>query len=841
MEKRSILVLLLMALVAIHIAAAPVDEGAARLVASRMMQSSTTARMMRGSSSPVLQHTQASLAAPGHADYYVFNTSDGSAFVIVAGDDRAEAVLGYGEGSLDMAVLPCNLRWLLDSYTEQMEYLHAHPDVQVELSAPADNENIIPMITSDWGQQVPFYNQCPMYQGERSVTGCVATAMAQVMNYWRYPARLPALGGYNTRSHHIYVSPLPGTDVNWDNMLNNYGATPYSDAQANAVATLMRYCGQAVRMDYSPEGSGAYVDQQLSAMKTFGYNPAATVVGKGTTPYDEWREILLAELRAGRPLLYSANDPAAGGHAFVVDGYYDGKFHINWGWNGNNNGYFALGAFNVRNYSFLSSQQILADLYPRDSEHEVRDLHDFVADGIYYRYGDVDGEVAVAPRDSRYGSYSGHVTIPATVTHDGRELAVTAIGDLAFYSCYTLTGVDLPEGVTRIGQQAFGVCLELDSIALPSTLRQVDARAFVECTSLTAVYTPSQEAWLSIRFADRNANPVSLSHRLLVAGQELEHLTVPQAVTSLSPYALVDCTTLRSVAMHDGVTTVGTSALEGCTALTTVTMPAAMSSLGARAFYGCTALTGLAVPSGIERLENDLFNGCASLTGVSLPDGLTSIGNAVFNGCSSLTAIAIPEGVTTIGANALKGCSRLAAASLPTTLTAIGEGAFHSCSSLAAVTIPDGVRAVEGQTFYRCSRLRELTLGKQLETIALKAFDGCAGLAAITCRGSVPPAVANPDCFVRSIYSTARLMVPASALALYKRTGIWPWFTNMVGINVDFPYGDVNEDGEVNIADVNAIIDAILTGERGTAHDVNGDGEVNIADVNAVIDMIMLA
>jgi hypothetical protein len=265
MEKRSILVLLLMALVAIHIAAAPVDEGAARLVASRLMQSSTTARMMRGSSSPVLQHTQASLAALGHADYYVFNTSDGSAFVIVAGDDRAEAVLGYGEGSLDMAVLPCNLRWLLDSYTEQMEYLHAHPDVQVELSAPADNENIIPMITSDWGQQAPFYNQCPMYQGERSVTGCVATAMAQVMNYWRYPARLPALGGYNTRSHHIYVSPLPGTDVNWDNMLNNYGATPYSDAQANAVATLMRYCGQAVRMDYSPEGSGAYVDQQLSA------------------------------------------------------------------------------------------------------------------------------------------------------------------------------------------------------------------------------------------------------------------------------------------------------------------------------------------------------------------------------------------------------------------------------------------------------------------------------------------------------------------------------------------------------------------------------------------------
>ena len=845
----------------IGMSAATINVEEARSVAGRFMGSKAAGKLMRSVPELNLAYTEVSTAQLMQADYYVFNASDGGSFVIVAGDDRAEPILGYGEGTLDMNDLPCNLRCMFAQYKEQMEWLLANPGAKVGRNIPVNDVTIAPLLSSNWSQSKPYYNQCPIFQGEYSVTGCVATAMAQVMYYWRYPEYAPSLSGYRTRSHSINVPSLPGKALDWDNMLDDYAATPYTDVQSDAVATLMRYCGQAVRMDYSPMGSGAYVNQQLSAMKRFGYNPGSEQVAKNYLTYDDWDALLMAELLAGRPILYAANDPGAGGHAFVLDGYYDGKYHINWGWGGNYDGYFALGAFNVRTYSFLSGQEFLSEMYPTQAS-ESKDLFDFEVDGLYYRYGDNDGEAWVTCRDTRYNTYSGDIVVPEHVVVDGTELLVTAIGDnafrdcdgltsvtlpqslthigaLAFRNCYNLRAIDIPQHVSSFGQQAFAACLGLQSITLPSSLTQVAARAFVGCENLKTVHTSSLEAWLSISFADRYSNPVSLTHSLMVDGRELEHLVVPGSAGAVGQYSFVDCYSLKSVTLEEGVEEIGAYAFAYCSNLTDLTMPQFMTSLGNQAFVDCKGLTSVTVPEGVERLSASVFSGCSRLKNVTLPSTLTVIDNNAFLECAELDAVTIPQGVTIIGDNAFKSCGKIKAIDLPDGMTKIGESAFQGCSALTAVVIPDQIQVIPSQTFYRCTALKKLTLGKSLTTIDFKAFADCKQITSVTCRSEVPPVAANPDCFARSIYPVASLYVPAEALSVYKNSGIWPWFTNMIGINVDAVPADVNGDGEVNIADVNMVIDAIMLDNGDLSCDVNGDGEVNIADVNAIIDIIL--
>ena len=344
-------------LLTMSMSAATLDAPSAQARAYQFLASHSVAKLNAGNSTLSLSHVESSAVNSRCADYYVFNSTDGKAFVIVAGDDRAEEILGYGEGSIDMTDLPCNLQWWLDQYKEQIEFLIANPDEKVEkASAPrrdSDGQLVItPMLTCNWSQSEPYYNMCPLSNGERCVTGCVATAMAQVMYYWRYPDRTNGVSGYWCRSLGTMLSGLPATTFEWDDMLDSY-AGKYTKAQGDAVAKLMRYCGQSCNMGYSPDGSGAYTSQQLSGMKKFGYSNNAKDVTRSSWWYEnyttaEWEALIKAELDARRPILYSANDINAGGHAFVCDGYDNtGMFHFNFGWYGTCDGWYTSSALNM--------------------------------------------------------------------------------------------------------------------------------------------------------------------------------------------------------------------------------------------------------------------------------------------------------------------------------------------------------------------------------------------------------------------------------------------------------------------------------------------------------------
>ena len=275
--------------------------------------------------------------------YYVFNAENNAGFVIVSSDDRTKAVLGYSDhGAIDMNNLPENVAAWLGYYAEAISSLQDSPqDVEYHTTATATTRrNIAPLIQSNWDQSSPFNNQC-VFSGITCVTGCVATAMAQVMNYHKYPKTVPAIAGYtNGRT----IPDLPAVTLDWANMCNTY--FPYderTDAQNNAVATLMRYCGQSVEMNYGTGSSGTTTGlASVALVKYFGYNKSVHAIYRDGYSEEGWENAIYQELSANYPIIYSGRTTTNAGHAFIVDGYKDGLYHVNWGWGSWCDGYFVL-------------------------------------------------------------------------------------------------------------------------------------------------------------------------------------------------------------------------------------------------------------------------------------------------------------------------------------------------------------------------------------------------------------------------------------------------------------------------------------------------------------------
>lgn len=282
------------------------------------------------------------------ATVYLF-ASDGNALVVPA-DDRVAPVLGYIDGCAD-GELPPQMEWWLSEYSRQIDYVMAQPESGSGLyitlpsrKAETAKAPIAPMVSTRWNQDSPYNYNCPVVSGSKSMTGCVATAAAQVMKYHNYP---PAGTGTITYTDNNTTRTLnfDGKPFDWDNMLDSYNVT-YNSTQRDAVAYLMQAVGYASQMSYSPEASGAQSPAMLAGVKQyFGYNEKATMLNRQNFPLAEWEDLIYENLKTVGPVYYAGADNIQGGHAFVCDGYSsDGFFHFNWGWGGAYDGYFKLTA-----------------------------------------------------------------------------------------------------------------------------------------------------------------------------------------------------------------------------------------------------------------------------------------------------------------------------------------------------------------------------------------------------------------------------------------------------------------------------------------------------------------
>jgi hypothetical protein len=353
MGKRILLVfgLALIAWTMAHAEQVSVDEAqsiASRFMAQRGMGTVAMSQPLRAPRSKANTSQQ-------EAAYYVFNAAKDRGFVIVSGDDRTEQVLGYSDkGNFDPENVPENMQAWLDQYVEEIALLDEGV-ITVDRSQsdvlPKAGSAVSPLLTSQWGQGTPFKFQCPQYNGSYCVTGCVATAMAQIMYYHQWPSSTSqTIPGYTQTSGDLNgttYNALGTTTFNWNIMKDYYSSseTSTTDNSNNAVARLMRYCGQAVETKYGVNSSGA-VEQSEVFVDYFRYSPKARKLYRFDYSYSQWESLILNELRSNRPLFYGGYKHK-GGHAFVCDGYDgNGYYHFNWGWRGDGDGYFLLTSLN---------------------------------------------------------------------------------------------------------------------------------------------------------------------------------------------------------------------------------------------------------------------------------------------------------------------------------------------------------------------------------------------------------------------------------------------------------------------------------------------------------------
>ncbi|MBQ7421911.1 MAG: C10 family peptidase [Prevotella sp.] len=369
MKKKSF-ILMVMAGVAAIAYAGPVSRSAARQSAEAFLAERGLGQMKASSLNIV--KTAPRKGSATEAAYYVFNLENNGGYVIASGDDRTPAVLGYADsGSFDADNLPDNMRAWLQGYADQIQWMDDNGVVAApQVKAPRKTSEgvtelaktvIKPMVKTKWNQGAPYNNLCPKgleTSGSEytPVTGCVATAMAQLMYYYKYPtATVAEIPSYkqkytvNGKDTLVTRPSIPaGSVIDWDNMQETYTNSTASTPANDAVAQLMLYCGIAEEMGYG-HSSGAGISPATTMPKYFGYGKCMKQIGRNTYDIDEWENILYNELANSRPLYYTGAS-TGGGHAFILDGYDgNGYYHVNWGWGGSSDGYFLIDILNPYN------------------------------------------------------------------------------------------------------------------------------------------------------------------------------------------------------------------------------------------------------------------------------------------------------------------------------------------------------------------------------------------------------------------------------------------------------------------------------------------------------------
>lgn len=438
-------------------AAATLGAGAESLTPARALERLERSSVPAGRLAPGLKpRLVASLP-----ELYVFSHgADG--YMVLPADDVAAPLLGYSEaGAFDPAGNPALAYWL-ESYARQIEYAResgapVYAGDVARVSRPA----IAPMVETRWNQDAPYNDLCPELDGARSVTGCVATAMAQVMRFHRWPQRGTGTHSYEwTTGGKTLSFDYGATTFDWDGMLPVYGEDATA-GQRSAVATLMYAAGVSVDMNYTPQESGAVSRNMGPALlDRFGYDRSLWMPQRDYYGLEEWEDMIYAELAAGRPVLYGGTG-SAGGHQFVCDGYStDGYFHFNWGWGGQSDGYFLLTALDPPSLGIgggaggfnYNQSALLNVMKPRDGSQPVWPVY---CGGNFT----VGGESAALGVEVAFGGgfYNyGFTDIPAGMT---LGLKVSDAGGKVSYLEGAVLDKALPAGY---GTQGFAVKFPAD-------------------------------------------------------------------------------------------------------------------------------------------------------------------------------------------------------------------------------------------------------------------------------------------------------------------------------------------------------------------------------------------
>ncbi len=534
------------------------------------------------------------------AAYSIYGYEDGG-FAVIAADDLAPEVLGLSAKRYNEA--NTNFQWWQKAMSQAIEK-GVSRGMAMKVVAPDPNKypvQVGPLMTTEWDQLEPYNRLCPMSNGgDRCYTGCVATAMAQVLNYFKVPEH-----GQGSRTIYYPQHSSSGTPVtanfdedfyDWENMLDSYSGG-YSEEEAQAVALLMRDCGVAADMDYGGSaegGSGAYSQNAAEGLRDyFGFEEAVCYERDnyyGTYYYsdEEWMDLVFTALSEDGPIYYGGADPDpwfGGGHAFVLHGYNEaGLVYVNWGWSGDDDGYYDISLLNPSSYEFKIGQDMIIGV-----RGERRELHgkDVVVEEA--------GTLSQQFEEDEFG-YVGTLKVTGDINSDDLRYLRELSGSDAMCSRTDgrLEALDLSEArfveggdpyirlnnanlVTAddvLPERAFYGCKRLKSIKLPQGIREFGVGAFALCNLLSEIeLTPAEDANFIVegnlvwRMEEASEEPVALKQLIAVLPMQNTELTLPSTTTTIDEYALAGCSRLPKLTIPASVTTIGREAMRACSTL----------------------------------------------------------------------------------------------------------------------------------------------------------------------------------------------------------------------------------------------------------------------------------
>lgn len=613
--------------------------------------------------------------------YYVFNAEANGGFAVIAANDQMPEVLGYAEqGHLDPSTAPDNVKWLLNYYANIAQSLKNAP-VRGQRAAKTRGTDarpeLVPLMSTQWNQDGIYQQQCPDISGTKTLTGCVATAMAQVVNFFQWPLNsVREAVGYTSNKDDaekkIDLPSLPARKFNWFNMADD------------DIAWLMRYCGQSVLMDYKTDESTSSPSSIPGALiSVFNFSKGVDLVDRKEFTDEEWEQALYHEIELGRPVIYSGFKNKKG-HTFVLHGYKNGQFYINWGWGGDFDGYFALTSLTPGDNDFTEDQNAVVGIQPasnNDVSYEEKQEIGFREVHVEHqgqlatllpeseRYlisrlkvtGEVGGKDLNVIRDMSENKY-GNGNQGRLSKLDLSEARL--VGGEKFI--YLDRELDTTDDVLR--ELFFAECYTLTNVILPKTLKEICYSAFTN-TSLTSIVVPKSVTTLAT-----DAISVPTLNSIQVEEGNPNYYSQNNAIYEKATGKLVrGC---RASGIPEGVTEIGNSAFRNAD-LEKLVLPKSLKKFGNQCFSENGKITDIYIPASLEEIGERAFENCYLQT-ITVDNE-----NPVFDSRDNCNAIIKKADNTLLRASN-------ATTVIPASVTGLADGAF-AWLAIKSIDIPQTV------------------------------------------------------------------------------------------------------------------------------------------------------
>ena len=750
---KKISLIVLASLISLGLSAEDISEEQARQIAVQFWGDSTPSTARRAAASLLLTYQ------PEGSEFYVFNRPGGDGWVIVAGDNGASpTILAYSDkGSFDYNKSPDATKTILTGYTKSIQDLRQSGiSESIPSKAPKRAAIIVaPLLKTSWNQNTPYNNQCPTADegGGRCPTGCVATAIAQIMNYWQWPKQ-----GYgkHTNTDNNETRDFSQSTYDWDNMLDSY--SDYTEVQANAVAQLMADVGCAMNMMYRSSESGTLsIDAAQALLRNFSYSgelhmhhmmdkkgiKVNNLTAEQGSEIDEDDEALIrSELASKRPIYMGVSSNLfREKHAVVCDGYdADDYFHINFGWGSDADGFYRL--LSMGKFGEYVSSELITNIKPSPYGNSSACVN-----GVWYTANGSE-QVFVTGAEKQDVTITNQVEIggkshPVNYLWSSafRETDLTnltfpgtikTIPEQAFYGCTQLETADL-EGVTHIGKEAFVYNDHLRYVSLGDALQEVGERAFYDCRSLTScVNFPA-----TLRLIDKEAFSSTRIGCVIFAGKGFE--IEEGGLNSNSKFSATGLEKAARLHSHSVGVLIGDFIIS----------PTCQ--------YDESAVTGefdhIILPKKLKKYDPSIFG-----LGTSAAEFAVKKGNSNY---VSVNSMLLTKDLKTLVAFPCYEISdrqliKRDLAYIPAGITKIEEHAFSNGPSI--VQIPASVKQMDG------------------------AFTNCGSLRHLYMLGSTPPVINDEATFTPSINeygSSCKLYVPHGSKETYQQANVWKNFENI--------------------------------------------------------------